>query len=400
MHDINPLTERERYWKDNAYADALHRLRHKAAERFDALSWPDQTIEEWRRTNITPYDFGAYRVAREYRADARIPASIADRVRATSASAFGQAEGDAVARLIERRIDDADNRFILWNYMLMHDVRVIEIDNRTAAREPIVIDYHAAGGRVACFPLLIVLAGSECELSVIARFTTDEGDESLCVGDIICSLSAASRVTVTAINAMNLDSFYIGNGCAWLDRDATLYHGSVSLGGLLSKGRFDAYLDGQGAEAYLNGCYIGHEDQHIDLRTLQVHRAPSTNSFALYRGIATGESHTIYQGLIEVEPDAVTTDAYLTNNNLILSDDARSDSIPSLNIKTDEVKCSHGSTTGKIDANQLFYLLSRGLDRHEAIQLIVHGFLAGVIDKLPSEIQDELYATCDTILQA
>jgi Fe-S cluster assembly protein SufD len=189
---------------------------------------------------------------------------------------------------------------------------------------------------------------------------------------------------------LNIDSTAFSNGTIRVDRDATLHHFVTVFGGLLSKVRFDANLVGTGADVDLDGLYFGHEDQHMDLRTVQNHKAPHANSRTFYKGAVKDEARSVYQGLIAVDHGAVQTDAYLTNNNLILNDGARADSIPSLQINTDDVKCSHGSTTGKIDAEQLFYLQSRGFSDNEAKSMLVQGFYDELIVRVPEVVQEAL----------
>jgi Fe-S cluster assembly protein SufD len=128
----------------------------------------------------------------------------------------------------------------------------------------------------------------------------------------------------------------------------------------------------------------------MDIKTVQNHNAPNTNSRAFYKGAVKDNGRAIYQGLIEVEQDAPLTDAYMTNKNLILGDGARADSIPSLKIKNNDVKCSHGSTTGKIDENEVFYLMTRGLSTSEAEKMVILGYFEEVLEKIPKQIVDEL----------
>jgi Fe-S cluster assembly protein SufD len=128
----------------------------------------------------------------------------------------------------------------------------------------------------------------------------------------------------------------------------------------------------------------------MDIRTVQRHRAPSTTSRAFYKGALKDRSRAIYQGLIEVSPGAAKTDAFLTDRNLILNDGARADSIPSLRIDTNDVKCSHGSTTGKIDEAQVFYLMSRGLARAEAERMLTLGYFEELLASVPESLAEEL----------
>ena len=423
MSDTKLLQEYTAVWEKQAggvrASAAIREIQEHAARRFADMEWPDTQIEEWRRTSVSNYDFGRYQVAGAGDGGGaavptvRVPEGGCAGVRArTLQEVVGKAEGgdagaarvlENITALMKERIDAADNRFILWPWVVLQDVHIIEADNSSAqeggdAAGPIVIDCPVTGDGAVQFPLVIITVAESSRASVVIRLRSAGDGEQLCVSDMLCRVGDAGKLDVSVVSAFNDDSIHMGNGCIWLGRDAVARHGVVTLGSLLEKQRIDAYLDGQGAEAYLDGCYVGNMDRHIDMRTLQVHRAPSTNSFALYRGVATDEAHIIYQGLIEVQEEALVTDAYLTNNNLILSDEARSDSIPSLNIKTDEVKCSHGSTTGKIDSNELFYLQSRGLTRDEATKMIVHGFLGEVVDRLPGMLHDELHTAFDQLL--
>jgi Fe-S cluster assembly protein SufD len=143
----------------------------------------------------------------------------------------------------------------------------------------------------------------------------------------------------------------------------------------------------------LDGLYFTHADQHMDLRTVQRHEAPTAYSRTIYKGPLRDEGRSVYQGLIRVEENASGTDAYLTNNNLVLNDGARSDSIPSLQIGTNDVRCSHGSTTGRIDPLQLFYLMSRGYKESEAVEMLIEGFFDEIVAKLPEILRDELRET-------
>jgi Fe-S cluster assembly protein SufD len=126
----------------------------------------------------------------------------------------------------------------------------------------------------------------------------------------------------------------------------------------------------------------------MDLRTVQRHRSPKATSRAVYKGAVASGGRTIFQGLIEVAPGASGTDAYLTNRNLILGERARSDSIPTLKIGNNDVKCSHGSTTGRLNAEELFYLESRGLSSAEAREMLVVGYFEDILASAPDEFRD------------
>lgn len=162
-----------------------------------------------------------------------------------------------------------------------------------------------------------------------------------------------------------------------------------ALGSRLTKSFSSVDLAGQGATAKVSGFYFADRNQHFDMDTEQIHRAPNTTSDLLYKGAVTGEARSVWQGNIFVAPGANGTDGYQANRNLILSQHARADSIPGLEILADDVKCTHGATVGKVDPDQVFYLLSRGLDKNEAKHLIVEGFFETIMDRIPfKEVQE------------
>jgi Fe-S cluster assembly protein SufD len=189
---------------------------------------------------------------------------------------------------------------------------------------------------------------------------------------------------------LTTSALHFAHGSARVARDGHLLSFEAALGSGLLKSRLDCSLDGAGAEAFLNGIYLSRERQHMDVRTVQRHRAPNAASRAFYKGALKDRSRSIYQGLIEVEPVASKTDAFLTDRNLILNDGARADSIPSLRIDTNDVKCSHGSTTGKIDEAQVFYLMTRGLSRSEAEQMLILGYFEELLAPAPEPFASEL----------
>jgi len=178
---------------------------------------------------------------------------------------------------------------------------------------------------------------------------------------------------------------------AQVDRDGKINWIMASLGARLSK-HFSTYdLVGEGAEGRISGLYFGHGEQHQTFNTQQNHLAPHTYSDLLYKGVLTGSSRSVWRGMIYVSPGSQYIDGYQANRNMILSDDARADSIPGLEIQNDDVRCTHGSTVGKVDPEQLFYLQARGIPLEEAKRLIVYGFFEDVMKRIPfQEVKDNL----------
>jgi Fe-S cluster assembly protein SufD len=169
-----------------------------------------------------------------------------------------------------------------------------------------------------------------------------------------------------------------------LGRDSTAILQTIELGSRLSKGRVEAILAGDGASTKLLGLYVEDGQQHLDRYTLQDHRAANGTSDLLFKGVLTDKSRSVFSGLIRVSPEGKKTAAYQQNRNLLLSPGARADSIPNLEIgANDIIGCTHGATVGKVDEEQLFYLMCRGLSRIEATHLIVEGFVDPLIEQVP-----------------
>ncbi|HEY6866788.1 MAG TPA: SufD family Fe-S cluster assembly protein, partial [Candidatus Eisenbacteria bacterium] len=146
-----------------------------------------------------------------------------------------------------------------------------------------------------------------------------------------------------------------------------------------------------GAQVFVHGFMFGEARQHFDLHTLQQHLADHTTSDLLIKGCLKDRARSVYQGLIQVAEGAQRTDAYQANRNLLLSETARADSIPGLEILANDVRCTHGATIGTVDDEQMYYLMARGLPRNQAQRLIVEGFFAPVLDRIPLEsVRDQL----------
>jgi Fe-S cluster assembly protein SufD len=166
-------------------------------------------------------------------------------------------------------------------------------------------------------------------------------------------------------------------------RDANLDTLVVNLGATVARVDLAASLEGPGSRSDMLGLYFGREDQHFDHETRQDHRVAHATSDLLYKGALDDRSRAIFRGMIKVYPKAQRTDAYQTNRNLILSGEAESTSLPSLEIEADDVRCSHAATVGQLDEEELFYIMSRGIPRADAERLVVFGFFGDVLDRLP-----------------
>ena len=298
------------------------------------------------------------------------------------------------------------DRVTAWHWRDFPGSLVVHVPRNVRLELPVLVEERLMASDPALplvsAPHLHVEAEQGAELTVVWSLegapTTEESVTPIVNSGLTALAAPNSHLNITLRQNLGDRVVLFHHDILRVERDAYLEFVESHLGGALVKTRARSILAGEGADARLNGVYIAGEKRHMDIGTLQEHRAARANSNAIYKGAVRSRGRSVFQGLIEVAPNAVKTDAYLTNNNLILGDDARSDSLPQLDIMTDDVKCSHGSTTGKLDEGQIFYLRSRGFSPDEARRELTRAFLASVIDGAPSAVSEILSADLDDAL--
>lgn len=260
---------------------------------------------------------------------------------------------------------------------------VLRVPAGKVVTAPIVVTHLVGGHDRAVFPRLVIDAGVDSEVTVIERFVSDDDDTCLVVPVMQIRAAAASRVRYVGINELGRNTWSIGHQQAIGDRDSTILLGTVALGGDYARVRTDARVIGPGASTRQIAIYFADGDQMHDFRTLQDHAAPKSHSDLLFKGAVQDRAKSVYTGLIKIRHDAKGSQAFQTNRNLTLSEGAWAESVPNLDIETNDVKCSHASTVGPIDEDQRFYLESRGVPPEKAERLVVLGFFDEVLSQLP-----------------
>ena len=275
----------------------------------------------------------------------------------------------------------------------------LRIPRGTAIDTPIEIVHHLDADGIVAYPRLVIDAEEGSQVTVVERFVSPDGVRSLVVPVLEVRSAAASNVNYVALNQLGLSTWMIGHQQTVGHRDSTTRLNTVALGGDYARVRAEVRLVEQGASAQQLALYFASGTQMHDFRTLQRHEAPRTHSDLLFKGAVGGSARSVYTGLIRIEKEASKSEAFQTNRNLTLGEGAWAESVPNLEIETNEVKCSHASTVGSIDEDQRFYLESRGIPPHVAERLVVFGFFKDVLDRLPagvdttaleSEIADKL----------
>jgi len=273
------------------------------------------------------------------------------------------------------------------------DVVAIRVPRNAVHPQTVVVERSVEQSGQMAFPRLVIEAGENSEVTVIERFTSADGVASLVVPVAEIRAAQSARVTYLAINELGSSTWQIGHQLAVGERDSSVKVFTVALGGDYARMRAEVKLVGQGANAQQTALYFADANQMHDFRTLQTHEAPRTHSDLLFKGAVKDTAKSVYTGLIKITENATKSEAFQTNRNLTLSHGAWAESVPNLEIETNDVKCSHASTVGPIDDDQRFYLESRGIPTDIAERLVVFGFFDEVIERLPqSAFTDQLRA--------
>ncbi len=249
------------------------------------------------------------------------------------------------------------------------------------------VAYHWTYGRdTALFPHTLVIADTGAKVHLVDIFqSAASATRHFACGMASIFAGAGAQVTYQAIQEWNLETLSFHLNTVTAERDANVQTVVVNLGSRQTRSEQHTCLSGAGSNVDNFALSVPTGDQEIDQRTLQTHKAPSCRSNLLYKNALLDDSRTIFSGLIKVEELAQQTDAYQTNRNLLLSNGAEANSLPGLEILANDVKCSHGATSGQIDEEQLHYLLARGISRKKAEELLVFGFFEEVFSHLKNE---------------
>jgi Fe-S cluster assembly protein SufD len=241
-------------------------------------------------------------------------------------------------------------------------------------------------------PRTVIVVEAGASATVVEEMLSENGEGiAFHAGGTEVFVGDGAKLVYGALQDWGRNVVHYSNHRAQVGRDAELQWIHTVLGGKSVKSNAYYDLAGPGARAYVHGFMFGDERQHFHLHTLQRHRVDHTTSDLLIKGCLKDRARSVYQGLIQVSEGAQRTDAYQANRNLLLSDTARADSIPGLEILANDVRCTHGATIGTVDQEQVHYLRARGLPRIEAQRLIVEGFFAPVLDRIPLEhVRDRL----------
>lgn len=279
------------------------------------------------------------------------------------------------------------DEYALLNASNLSDGTIITF-KKGAVIEPVIAIVHitdSSKNQAVAHPRVVIKAEENAQATVVELFT-GYGDASSFT-NAVTEISCANRslLTYIKIGNENDNQLHVGNTNVDVAGDAVFTSITASFGGQMVRNNLHIALHESNSEANLYGLYMSDDKEHIDNHTVVDHQMPHCNSNELYKGIMNGHSKGVFNGKIYVQQDAQVTNAFQSNKNILLSDDASINTKPQLEIWADDVKCSHGCTTGKLDNEQLFYLKSRGIDEASAKTLLITAFANEVLEQIKDE---------------
>lgn len=263
---------------------------------------------------------------------------------------------------------------------------VLYIPKGVEVSEPFVNYYWTSGERAAVFPHTLIIAEENAKATVVDIFFSEtEENEALNVSVSNILAGDGSNIFRKVVQDWNEKTVSFQLDTTVVGRSTEVRNLAVNIGAARARFESQARIEGPGAHVKMYSLTVAEENQEFDQRTFQTHNAPNAVSDLLYKNALLDNSRSIFSGLIKVAEGAQQTDAYQTNRNLLLDPTAEANSLPGLEILANDVKCSHGATTGNVDENELFYMMSRGIDKRTAMKLMVFGFFEEIIEQADSE---------------
>jgi Fe-S cluster assembly protein SufD len=396
-----------------AAPDWLLDLRQKAWRFFEEMPWPTGNEETWRRTKLTGFKLEDYTPLDGEAASDVLPAEVAKALAEVesigslgivdAAPRHGRLDEGLAARgviftdlataaraypeLVQRYYGSVvaidENKFSALNFALWNSGTFVYVPRNVVLDRPLQAVVHQSDGKRAGYHHTIVVAEEGAAVALAEGFLGADGG----MADSVVELIAGPNSQLHYLHLQNLapTAWNFSTQRMRLARDSVVRHFIGSWGSRLSKNWINMELLGEGSSGELLGLYFPGGRQHLDHHTNQLHKAPHASSDLLFKGALKDRARSVYQGYIKVYPHAQKTNAYQANRNLMLSKQARADSIPGLEIEADDVRCTHGATAGQIPDEYIFYLMARGIDRANAERMIVQGFFEEVLNRIPVE---------------
>ena len=345
----------------------VRKLREEAFAWFEANGFPTVRDEDWKYTNIASLVSGQWSVV------------------------SGQSQNLSELDIeIVRQFASDRNGFAALN-LAFADLKIVRIAKETSIAEPIELSF-TADENTAIFPHILVIAEAGSKSTIIESYASQTKSFTNAAVQIVVEDNA--NLTHYRVQKESADAFHIGTTEVTLGAGSRYDSTNINLGGAISRHDIDLKFTAEGGEAFVDGLYMLNGSQHSDTHSVIDHIVPNCTSHQTYKGVLNDKSRAVFNGKVLVRANAHGTDAQQSNKNLLLSNEARVDTKPQLEIDNDDVKCSHGATVGQLEEEELFYLLTRGLPDTLARNLLTYGFAEEIINKIGIEsIKKDLDAT-------
>ncbi len=390
-------------------------FRTRAWQSFNQLPMPKTSDEAWRRTDLRGMNAGLFRIPTTSDQN-KLPVAPKHLLRALLDRTHGgqlviqprgltqyldptlaekgviftdlnQAEyrhADKLAHIMGKVVRPEEGKFAALAAAFAKYGVFIYVPAGVKVDAPLHSVLWGPGDSLAYFSHIMVWLEDGASLTYVheAASPTLTGAQTLHAGNVELHIGDGANLKFVELQSWGTHVWNFSHERAQVGRDGNLDWIFGALGSRLTKNFTELELLGDGATGRMSGFYFTDGDQHLDHDTQQNHLAKNTTSDLLFKGALKGNSRSVWQGMIYVAPGAQKTDGYQANRNLVLSNKARADSIPGLEILADDVRCTHGATVGKIDPDPIFYLLSRGIPYNQAERLIVEGFFEPIMQRI------------------
>jgi Fe-S cluster assembly protein SufD len=393
----------------------LTRLRESAMESFQEFGFPSVKDEEWKYTNVAPIaridfkpatfagastgslegelaNFGCIEAKDSQlvfingilRSDLSSLTGLPPEVVAMdlSQAISDERHGEIAWKHLAQQADYVVNGFAALNTAFISNGVFIHIPKGVIVESPIHLLFISDGDQSANFPRVLMIAEENSSATVIESYAGIQDARYFTNAVVELVLKDGARLEHYKVQRESPRAFHVATTAADLGPNSRYDATTITFGAELSRHDINVTMDHEGAECWVDGLYLVTTGQHADTHSLIDHRKPHCTSHQLYKGILDGKSRAVFNGKVFVRHDAQKTDAMQTNKNLLLSNEARVDTKPQLEILADDVKCAHGAAVGQIDEDELFYLETRGIHHDLARNLLTYGFAEEVIGKI------------------
>jgi len=409
----NSVAGREPAW--------LHGIRKEALARFEALGFPATRDETWRHTNMAPLRERTFQPAEAVEHTALDPGirppvtgldayqivfvnghfapglsalgDLPPGTRVESIAAVLRTDPASLEPYLARQGSYEDFVFAALNTAFMRDGAFVRIPAGVALEKPIHLLYYSIrlDTPVVSHPRNVIVAGSGSRAVILESYAGPDGTAYFTNGVTEVSAGEGSDIGHCKLQREGRDAFHVSFTRLDLDRDCRYGHHMAALGGGLVRNELNSWLNGEQIHCTMNGLSLVDGQRLVDNHTLMVHAKPNCESHEVYKSILDEHGRAVFRGRILVAKDAQKTDSKQTNQALLLSNEAENTAMPQLEIYADDVKCTHGATTGKLDDEALFYLRARGINPEDARELLTYAFASEIVDSIPlAAVREEL----------